>query len=52
MKRLFFFLISLSAAVAAAAQTYPYQDASLTPEERAKDLLGRLSVEQKIMLMD
>ena len=52
MKRLFIFLMSLSAALAASAQTYPYQDASLTPEERAKDLLGRLSVEQKVMLMD
>ena len=52
MKRLVIFLMSLSAALAASAQTYPYQDASLTPEERAKDLLGRLSVEQKVMLMD
>ena len=52
MKRLFIFLMSLSAAMAASSQTYPYQDASLTPEERAKDLLGRLSVEQKVMLMD
>ena len=40
------------AAVTAFSQNYPYQEASLSPSERAKDLLGRLSVEQKIMLMD
>ena len=52
MKRILFFSISLVAAISAFAQTYPYQDSSLSPEERANDLLGRLSVEQKIMLMD
>lgn len=54
MKRLTVLLAALSAAVLSFAQTpaLPYQDASLSPEERAKDLLGRLSVEQKIMLMD
>ena len=45
-------MAALFAAVSLCAQTYPYQDASLTPDERAKDLLGRLSVEQKVMLMD
>ncbi len=40
------------AAAASIAQTYPYQDPTLSPEERAKDLLGRLSAEQKIILMD
>lgn len=54
MKRLTTLFIALSAAVMTFAQTpaCPYQDASLSPEERAKDLLGRLTVEQKIMLMD
>lgn len=54
MKRLTVLLAALSAAVLSFAQTsaFPYQDASLSPSERAKDLLGRLSVEQKIMLMD
>lgn len=54
MKRLTALFIALSAAVMTFAQTpaCPYQDASLSPEERAKDLLGRLTVEQKIMLMD
>ncbi len=52
MKRIFslFFLAAVS--VASFAQQYPYQDPSLTPEQRALDLVGRLSVEQKIMLMD
>ena len=36
---------------ALAAQTLPYQDASLSPEARADDLLGRLSLEQKVSLM-
>ena len=54
MKRLTVLLSALSVAVLSFAQTpaLPYQDASLSPSERAKDLLGRLSVEQKIMLMD
>ena len=52
MTRFLTFLLFLSTTVTAVAQTYPYQDASLTPEERAQDLLGRLTVEQKVMLMD
>lgn len=52
MKRFFTFLLIMSASVAAFSQTYPYQDPSLSPEDRANDLLGRLTVEQKIMLMD
>ena len=52
MKRILFFSITLMTAISAFAQNYPYQDPSLSPEERANDLLGRLSVEQKILLMD
>ena len=33
---------------AAAQATYPYQDASLSPEERADDLLPRMSLEEKV----
>ena len=34
-----------------AAQTLPYQDRTLTSEQRAEDLLSRLSLEQKATLM-
>ncbi len=52
MKHILTIILTLSAALTSFAQTYPYQDASLSPEERATDLLGRLSVEQKVLLMD
>ena len=29
------------------AQTYPFQDKSLSPEERAEDLISRLTIEEK-----
>lgn len=35
-------------AFAVSAQTYPYQDESLSPEERAADLVSRLTLEEKI----
>ncbi len=44
-------LCSLLLCSALAAQTLPYQDASLSPEQRADDLLGRLSLKQKVSLM-
>ncbi len=52
MKHLTTLILTLSVAMTSFAQTLPYQDASLSPDERAKDLLGRLSIEQKIVLMD
>ena len=33
--------------VAASAQPYPFQDKSLSPEERADDLISRLTIEEK-----
>ncbi len=50
MKPLTTLLLFCAAAAASFAQ--PYKDPSLTPDQRAQDLLGRLSTEQKIMLMD
>ena len=44
-------LCSLLLCGALAAQTLPYQDAGLSPEQRADDLLGRLSLQQKVSLM-
>ena len=52
MKRLLFLIFSLLAAVTAFSQNFPYQNPQLSPDERAKDLLGRLSTEQKISLMN
>ncbi len=52
MKRFLFIPIFLMAAFAAFSQTFPYQNADLSPEERARDLLGRLSTQQKIDLMN
>lgn len=36
---------------AAMAQTYPFQDPKLTAEKRADDLIGRLSLQEKVSLM-
>ena len=52
MKRtasLFLFVLLLSAGVA--AQPYPYQNPTLSADERASDLLSRLTLEQKASLM-
>ena len=37
-------------AVAALAQPYPYQNKNLSPEQRAADLIGRLTLEEKASL--
>ena len=51
MKRLTTFLALLAlCAFSAAAQPYPYQDRSLSPEQRAADLIGRLTLEEKASL--
>lgn len=54
MKKCFFSLCMAFAVTALSAQEvrYPYQDASLDPEQRAEDLLGRLTVQQKVDLMN
>ncbi len=51
MKKTLAILFCLSVCIAGIAQTYPYQDPSLSPGERAADLIGRLSMEQKTALM-
>ena len=49
--RLLSLLAGIALCGALSAQTLPYQDAGLSPEQRADDLLGRLSLEQKVSLM-
>ena len=54
MKRLLCLLVAAASAFAATslyAQVLPYQDKSLPAEQRAKDLLGRLTLEEKANLM-
>lgn len=43
--------LAASMTMAAGAQTLPYQDSSLSPAERAADLCGRLTIEEKAQLM-
>ena len=52
MRRLITFLLTVSvSAFVAFAQQYPYQDQSLSPEERADDLISRLTLAEKTALM-
>ncbi len=51
MKKLLLTLTALMAIVALSAQTLPYQDSSLSFEERAKDLVSRMTLEEKVSQM-
>ena len=51
MRRLFFTAILTLAIAAGMAQTLPYQNPQLSAAQRADDLLGRLTLEEKISLM-
>ncbi|MBO5545352.1 MAG: glycoside hydrolase family 3 protein, partial [Bacteroidales bacterium] len=44
-------LVGMALCGTLSAQSFPYQDASLPAEQRAEDLLGRLTLEQKASLM-
>ncbi|MDE6418762.1 MAG: glycoside hydrolase family 3 C-terminal domain-containing protein [Duncaniella sp.] len=48
MKYPFSLLAALLAVSSAVAETLPYQDTSLTPMERAADLVSRMTLDQKI----
>ena len=47
----FLMLAGLLLPLLLSAQVLPYQNPSLSPEKRAKDLVGRLNLEQKVTLM-
>ena len=51
MNKLATLLCCLSMAASFQAQVLPYQDANLTAAQRADDLLGRLTLEEKVSLM-
>ena len=51
MSRLFFTAILTLAIAAGMAQTLPYQNLQLSAAQRADDLLGRLTLEEKVSLM-
>ncbi len=51
MKKQALFAVIVILSVKLYAQTLPYHDPNLTPEERAKDLVSRLTLEEKAALM-
>ncbi|TCO10673.1 xylan 1,4-beta-xylosidase [Natronoflexus pectinivorans] len=51
MKNLVLFTFCLFCAIGISAQQYPFQDPSLSSEERARDLISRLTVEEKAALL-
>jgi beta-glucosidase len=51
MKKGLLFIVCFSLSLDLWAQTLPYQNPNLSSEERAKDLIGRLTLEEKATLM-
>ncbi len=51
MKKILFIASVILLSVVSCTKKYPYQDPSLSSEERAKDLLSRLTLEEKMTLM-
>jgi beta-glucosidase len=51
MKKELLFILSLLFTINCLAQTLPFQNPNLSSEERAKDLLSRLTLEEKAALM-
>lgn len=52
MTKYTFLAVAVAFAAVTACVPHPYQDASLDPSARAEDLLGRLTLEQKVALMN
>ena len=51
MNRYKILVVSLLFSLGIYAQDYPYQNPALSPEERAADLVSRLTLEEKATLM-
>ena len=51
MKQLIITLCLSTATLVGLAQNEPYRNPNLSPEERAEDLLGRLTLKEKVTLM-
>lgn len=51
MKKILLALTAVLTAAGASAQTLPYRDAALSPAERARDLVGRMTLEEKVSQM-
>ena len=49
--RKLFIILAVSCGLTASAQQLPYQNPNLSAKERAVDLCGRLTLEEKAMLM-
>jgi beta-glucosidase len=51
MKKILFFFAGILLTTSLWGQQYPYQNPKLSSEERAKDLIGRLTLSEKTILM-
>lgn len=51
MKKIALLVVLTAGALAANAQTMPYQNVNLSAEERAKDLVSRMTLDEKVSMM-
>jgi beta-glucosidase len=51
MKKILLLFLTILLSISAQAQTLPFQNPDLTPDERARDLVGRLTLTEKAALM-